>query len=152
MRENEEKERLIPITVRFSPDGYAALSELSEKYNLSKGEIARIAIDDRLISYLGKVAFADPEDGAKIRKETAKISTEMERIRLELNRIGVNFNQLVRLLNTQAKSGTHVLKNGDAEVAAGKDVVTGDEMENLMMRFEQSAIKISNAFSLIAAV
>ena len=42
---------------------------------------------------------------------------------------------------------------GEAEagIHEGRDVIAGDEMENLMMRFEQSAIKISNAFSLIAA-
>ena len=151
MRENEEKEKLIPITVRFSPDGYAALSELSEKYNLSKGEIARIAIDDRLISYLGKVAFADPEDGAEIRKETAKISTEMERIRLELNRIGVNYNQEVRLKNIQAKSGGVPVAE-DGEDGGRHHVVSGNEMESLMLRFEKSAAKIANAFSLIAAI
>ena len=149
--DREEKEKLIPITVRFSPDGYAALTELSEKYSLSKGEIARIAIDDRLISYLGKVAFADPEDGAEIRKETAKISTEMERIRLELNRIGVNYNQEVKLMNTRAKSGG-VPAAEEVEDGGGHHVVSGNEMENLMLRFERSAAKIANAFSLIAAV
>ena len=43
---------------------------------------------------------------------------------------------------------------GEAEagIHAGMDVIAGDEMENLMMRFEQSAAKIANAFRLIAAV
>ena len=135
--------RLIPITVRFTTDGYDAICDLAEQYKMSKAEIVRLATDDRLIKYLGNTVYIDKEQGEAVTLAVGKIGTELEKIRLELNRIGVNYNQAQRLKNIQEKyknrtdfDSIRYRMNEEDEVQSGINAVTEKGIGDLIDRFE----------------
>lgn len=100
---NDNSEELVSLTVRFTRGAYDAFSQIAEKHNMSKAEVIRLAIDNRLLNYLGNVEYVNPKDAEKMRKQIFRVGTELHNINLELNRIGVNFNQQVRLQNIKNK-------------------------------------------------
>ena len=99
MKETDEKkiEQLVPLTIRFPKEVMEVIDFTAKGNNLSKAEIVRISLDDKLSSYLKNLHFVDPVQGEEIRSILGKTMTEIECVRRELHRIGVNFNQTVKL-------------------------------------------------------
>lgn len=142
-REAKPEERMIPITVRFTPDEYDAICYLADKYKMSKAEVVRLATDDRLIKFLGNLIYIDKEQGDKIVRLIGKTGTEIEKIRVELNRIGVNYNQELKLKNLKAKyegrrdyEALQARIQGENDIKKGINVVSERAIKNLINRFE----------------
>ena len=96
--------KLRPITVRFSEDAYAAISDIAEGQGRSMADIVRMAVDDRLITYLDSVRYIDAEQGAEIKSVIKALFDEMAAVKMELHRIGVNYNQDVRLRQLERRT------------------------------------------------
>lgn len=132
--------KLVPVTVRFTADAMDVISEIAEANRMSKAELVRMAVDNRLIKYLENVVFIDAAQGEEIRKLLFELSTFLGEIKLELYRIGVNVNQQTKIKNMQNKFG----------VAAGRISISNApdpsrEMQRIMRRFEITADKVGDA-------
>ena len=98
-----ENTGFIAMTVRISKEIYEVVSSISERHGISKAEAVRLAIDNRLLDYVGKVQYVDPDQGVEIMKLIGRVATEMSKIRMEINRIGVNYNQELKLKHLEKK-------------------------------------------------
>lgn len=132
--------RLVPITVRFTADAMDVIQQIAEANKMSKAELVRMAVDDRLIKYLESVVFIDEDQGEKVRKELYELGTVLGEIKLELNRIGVNINQQTRIKNMQYKYGGAVAKAGEKN-----NLAFSGEMNIIMKRFEDAAKRVGDA-------
>lgn len=101
--DEKKKERLVPITVRFTNGAVEAIADVARRHNMTKAEIIRLALDGKLSSYLENLVYIDDRKAEKIYREVSELGTELEKIRYELNRIGVNYNQEIRLKNIERK-------------------------------------------------
>lgn len=154
--EPNERDRLMPITVRFGEEAMQAIDELAREYEKPKAEIIRAAVDNRLEKYLGAICFIDAAQGAAIRKEIFALASEMQAIKAELRRIGINFNQEIKLRQIEKKQrGGNLfeqMQRKEAEKAALlKENRTLDkaELEALMQRYEAATEKAGDAICLI---
>lgn len=132
--------RLVPITVRFTADAMDVIQQIAEANKMSKAELVRMAVDDRLIKYLESVVFIDEDQGEKVRKELYELGTVLSEIKLELNRIGVNINQQTRIKNMQYKYGGAVAKAGEKN-----NLAFSGEMNIIMKRFEDAVKRVCDA-------
>ena len=94
---------MIPMTVRFSPDVMAIIEQIATEHGMTKADIVRITINDRLEKYIGNTKYVDEKQGAIINKNLVTIGNLLIEARDEMHRIGVNYNQVVRLRNIEAK-------------------------------------------------
>ena len=53
------KNRLVPITVRFTVGAIEAIGDVAHKHSMTKAEIVRLAVDGRLSTYLGSLVYVD---------------------------------------------------------------------------------------------
>ena len=94
---------LVPITVRFSPDAYDAISDIADNHNMSKADLVRRCITGNLAEYLGSVRILDGDQVVEIRAAIRDLFDEVSQVKDELNRIGVNYNQEIHLMNREGK-------------------------------------------------
>lgn len=132
--EQDEGLRLVPTTVRMTADATAAIDEIAAEHHMSRAMVIRLAVDNRLVSYLGQIRYVDSGQGEQIQTLLGQVFTEMDRIRVELNRIGVNYNQAVRALN----SGN--AKSADLPVDAVSNLV--DQFQSCSQKAGESLCRI----------
>lgn len=140
-RENSDNEQLEALTIRFTKDAMAVLEHLSEMNQISKAEIVRYCVDDRLEKHLSSVYVLDINEARRIREEVCKLSTVLQQIRLELNKIGVNYNQQVKQTNIQHKYNekSSVNENTNRDI-----LLLTDSVNELMNRFENETQKVGD--------
>lgn len=131
-----QNDTLIPITVRFTVAAMSVIGEIAEANRMSKAELIRMAVDDRLIKYLEQVIFLEKEEAETVRKELYELGTVLGEIKYELHRIGVNINQQTKIKNMQYKHG---ITAGELDERNNLDF--SDQMENIMRRFEAALKK-----------
>ncbi len=141
----DDIEQLEPITIRFTKDAMAVLGYLAEMNQISKAEIVRYCVDDRLEKHLSRVYVLDNDEAKMIREEVCKLATVLQQIRLELNRIGVNFNQYVKKNNIQHKNSgklmdTHMGTTGNY-IESEYETLFQNKLDNIATRFEESMEK-----------
>lgn len=148
--DEKKKERLVPITVRFTPGAMEAIGDVARRHNMTKAEIVRIAVDGKLSSYLGNLVYVDDRKAQKIYKEVSELGTELEKIRYELNRIGVNYNQEIRLKNIERKyakkSDYESIKRKEKEMDAVRSEslnITPRDLNAIIRRYESALAKAS---------
>lgn len=143
---------LIPMTVRFPEETMSVIDSLAQEFDLGKAEIVRLAVDNRLVKYLGLVRCLNTAQAEEIRRALAGICTEMAEVGSELRRIGVNFNQQVKLehLKQRLEASRTInlrmaVKDEIMELEKGTNVLRKDELDALMMRYEDATRKAGEA-------
>lgn len=154
MQKNEENEqvKLVPITVRFSEGAMKVFDEMAQEHNLSKAEIIRLTVDNRLINYLGNVSFVNHEDAVKIREEMYNLTTELELIKRELNRIGLNFNQELKLKHIEKKyqnlrmnfDDIMMKQKEEEEVKKDTSLLNQEELEALLSKYDDITKRVGD--------
>ncbi len=100
-KEDGTKEKLIPLTTRFTEPTYGIIRDLSIDYNESMAEVTRMATESSLDKYFGNVRWLDNEDAKVINHNIAVTAKLFKDAVFQLRRIGVNYNQDVHLKNLQ---------------------------------------------------
>ena len=100
-----EAEKLVRTEVRFTAEANEALDEIAKENGISKAELIRYIVDNRMNDYLGSIKFIDPEQGDEIRRDIMRVMNELTAVKTELRRIGVNYNQ-------EIKNQNYILKRG----------------------------------------
>lgn len=133
---DRKKDRLYPVTVRFSQPAWEAIREMADEHRISQAELVRMAVSGNLSRYLGDVQIVDKAQGEEIRKAVADLFDATSKVENELHRIGVNYNQEVRMLNIVAKQG-----NGASE---GSRKYPESEIDQVMERYEQAVRQVGD--------
>lgn len=100
---SHQKKTFKRITVGFNEKTYNELCVLAKEFGMSLSAVTRIALEENLRIYFGKVRYIDREQAEEIRKTLIEILDNCRKIYNEANRIGVNYNQEIRLKNAEAK-------------------------------------------------
>ena len=82
---------LKPVTIRFKPNAYYVIKKLAELNGISKTEIIRLSLDNRLNTYCKRNICQSEETELEIRKLTYEVLSEISGIRSELVRIKNNY-------------------------------------------------------------
>lgn len=99
------EDRLVPLTVRFTPDAWDAIRDIAHGNGVSQAELVRMAVSGNLGRYLGAVKLIDKDQAKELKDEITKLFSVMSEVKDELNKIGVNYNQAVKDLNIARKYG-----------------------------------------------
>lgn len=110
--QRSEAEKLVRTEVRFTAEANEALDEIAKEHNISKAQLLRYIVDNRMVDYLGSIKFIDPEQGKKIQQDIMRVMNELTAVKTELRRIGVNYNQEIKNQNQMIKSGVTVAAAG----------------------------------------
>ena len=110
--QKSEAEKLVRTEVRFTPEANEALDEIAKENNISKAQLIRYIVDNRMVDYLGSIKFLDPEQGKNIRRDIMRVMNEVSAVKTELRRIGVNYNQEIKNQNEMLKSGVTIAAAG----------------------------------------
>lgn len=138
-----EAEKLVRTEVRFTAEANKALDEIAEENGISKAELIRYIVDNRMVDYLGSIKFLDPEQGEEIRRDIMRVMNELTAVKTELRRIGVNYNQEIKNQNQMWKSGVAITApNGYLDVQA---------IDKMMEQLDASVEKAGDALWRILA-
>lgn len=156
--EGNEQDRLVPITVRFTEGAMSVIDELAKSHGMTKAEIVRLVVDNRLEAYLSNVIYVEHDDVVQMRKDIASVYDELQAIRTELHRIGVNYNQDVKLRQIEAKYANKInsrvystYDRAKAKVERDKELrevqessgtLNKEELESIMDRYDKVAQKV----------
>ena len=145
------------VTVRMTSDALSVIDELAVNNGRTRSDIIRLAIDNRLATYLPNVTFVEHEDAVAFHDTLASLLTSMEDIRSELHRIGVNYNQelkLKQIAKKYAKVGDefdfdyNAISNRRKEEKAVKSDSSDlkpEELDALLSRYEEATKKVGEA-------
>ena len=137
---------LVAMTVRFDKGAYNVIGDVAKRNGVSKADIVRFVVDNKLEKYLSDIRYIDENQGRTINKNIIKIGNILVSIRDELNRIGVNYNQEVRLKNLQNKIREkeqeigRSIKNGG--VPTMKLMNEKDALEDQKLQIENSSSEL----------
>ena len=133
------EDRLLPITVRFTPDAWEAIRDIARSNCISQAELVRMAVSGNLGRYLGTIRVIDQAQADELKDEIARLFTVMSEIKGEINKIGVNYNQVVKNINIARKYGGR----GAAGNGAGALPPMG-ALDTLMDRYERATEGVSD--------
>lgn len=131
MEVKASEDRLVPLTVRFTPDAWDAIRDIAHSSGVSQAELVRMAVSGNLGRYLGTVKLIDKDQAEALRDEITRLFSVMTEVKDELNKIGVNYNQAVKNLNIARKYG----RTGMEEKGGGTVPPMG-ELDALIGRYE----------------
>ncbi len=137
---NDSKKLTRGTTVRLSPEADQVVRELSDEFKLPYAQIIRIAVEDRLASYLGTVRYIDTETAVTLNNNIAKLGNVMVGIKKELSAIGRNYNQEIRLMNegyVRRHDGAD-RDNEDENRSSHSSVLDVDKVEKLVQQYQRS--------------
>ena len=100
-KEDGTKEKLIPLTTRFTEPTYGIIRDLSIDYNESMAEVTRMATESSLDKYFSVIRWLDHEDAKVINHNIAITAKLFKDAVFQLRKIGVNYNQNTHLTNLQ---------------------------------------------------
>ena len=109
-KEDGTKEKLIPLTTRFTEPTYGIIRDLSLDYNESMAEVTRIATEESLDKYFSVIRWLDHEDAKVINHNIAITAKLFKDAVFQLRKIGVNYNQDVQIKNLQRKIDEYTKK------------------------------------------
>lgn len=137
MGDGRKRDRLLPVTVRFSQEAWEAIRDMAKSSHMSQAELVRMAVVGNLNRYLGDVRILDPDQAEEIRRQVIGLFDAVSRTGSELHRIGVNYNQEVRAINAEAKRGNGTGRDGMAYPKS--------EVDDVIERYERAARKAGEA-------
>ena len=126
--------------VRFTAEANEALDEIAKENNISKAQLIRYIVDNRMVDYLGSIKFIDPEQGDDIQRKVMKLMSDIADVKTELRRIGVNYNQEIKTMNELKKRGIEPSVTGRLDV---------DAVEKLIEKWDDSMRETGGALWLI---
>ena len=135
-----EAEKLVRTEVRFTAEANEALDEIAKENGISKAELIRYIVDNRMNDYLGSIKFIDPEQGDEIRRDIMRVMTA---VKTELRRIGVNYNQ-------EIKNQNYILKRGGT-IATGSSRLNQALLDRAIKQVDESMKKAGDALWRILA-
>lgn len=135
--QRSEAEKLVRTEVRFTAEANEALDEIAKEHNISKAQLLRYIVDNRMVDYLGSIKFIDPEQGKKIQQDIMRVMNELTAVKTELRRIGVNYNQEIKNQNQMIKSGV--------TVAAASGYLDKQAIDKLIEKLDASMEKAGGA-------
>ena len=138
--QRSEAEKLVRTEVRFTAEANEALDEIAKENNISKAQLIRYIVDNRMVDYLGSIKFIDPEQGEEIRRDIMRVMNEVSAVKTELRRIGVNYNQEIKTMNELKKRGIEPSVTGRLDV---------DAVEKLIEKWDDSMRETGGALWLI---
>lgn len=138
--QRSEAEKLVRTEVRFTPEANEALEEIAKENNISKAQLIRYIVDNRMVDYLGSIKFLDPEQGDDIQRKVMKLMSDIADVKTELRRIGVNYNQEIKTMNELKKRGIEPAAMGRLDV---------DAVEKLIEKWDDSMRETGGALWLI---
>ena len=138
--QRSEAEKLVRTEVRFTPEANEALEEIAKENNISKAQLIRYIVDNRMVDYLGSIKFIDPEQGDDIQRKVMKLMSDIADVKTELRRIGVNYNQEIKTMNELKKRGIEPSVTGRLDV---------DAVEKLIEKWDDSMRETGGALWLI---
>ena len=138
-----EAEKLVRTEVRFTAEANEALDEIAKENGISKAELIRYIVDNRMNDYLGSIKFIDPEQGDEIRRDIMRVMNELTAVKTELRRIGVNYNQ-------EIKNQNYILKRGGT-IAIGSSRLNQALLDRAIKQVDESMKKAGDALWRILA-
>ncbi len=138
--QRSEAEKLVRTEVRFTAEANEALDEIAKENNISKAQLIRYIVDNRMVDYLGSIKFIDPEQGDDIQRKVMKLMSDIADVKTELRRIGVNYNQEIKTMNELKKRGIEPSVTGRLDV---------DAVEKLIEKWDDSMRETGGALWLI---
>ena len=135
-----EAEKLVRTEVRFTAEANKALDEIAKENGISKAQLIRYIVDNRMVDYLGSIKFIDPEQGDDIQRKVMKLMSDIADVKTELRRIGVNYNQEIKTMNELKKRGIEPSVTGRLDV---------DAVEKLIEKWDDSMRETGGALWLI---
>ena len=112
---------LKPVTIRFKPKAYYVIKKLAELNGISKTEIIRWSLDNRLNTYCKRNICQSEETDLEIRKLTYDLLSEISGIRSELVRIKNNYILQSKKTEKDSESFENIEKRfNDAAERSGK--------------------------------
>lgn len=149
------KEQLVSMTVRLPESVYSALHGLAKKSGISFAHAVRLAVERKLVNYLGSVRYKDRTQAAEIMAAGKELTEICRDIANNARRIGFNFSQEVRL--NAAKEKYYGIRNDSSKGKRTKELaldeyikekdeiektsLNKDELKNIIERFEEAAEK-----------
>ena len=112
--QTSEATRLVRTEVRFTAEANEALDEIAKENGISKAQLIRYIVDNRMVDYLGAIRYIDPEQGEEIQTEIQELMNVLTAVKTELHRIGVNYNQEIKNQNEILKKGGMIAVSGSA--------------------------------------
>lgn len=131
--QRSEAEKLVRTEVRFTAEANEALEEIAKENGISKAELIRYIVDNRMVDYLGSIKFLDPEQGKEIRRDIMRVMNEISAVKTELRRIGVNYNQ-------EIKNQNYILKKGGT-IGTGSSRLNPALIDNAIKQVDESMKK-----------
>ena len=142
-----DKNALVPMTVRFEKGVYDVIDDIAKRNKVSKADIVRYVVDSKLEKYLGCIRYIDEQQGQTIHQNIITIGNVLVSIRDEMNRIGVNYNQEVKIKNIERKlaenkdAATRSLKYGSSVPKSSYDEKKRLEAEKEKIESSSSELK-----------
>ena len=152
MSDEVKRNVLQPLTVRFTPDAWEAISDIADENHVSMAELVRMSVAGNLYKYLGDIRIIDEEQADEIKRAIITLYGVMSKIENELHRIGVNYNQEVRLKNIEKKYGNRI-GMGTAQMKYQEQMkvveecqgFNKEELDRLIRRYEIATSKVGDA-------
>lgn len=63
--QTSESTRLVRTEVRFTAEANEALDEIAKENGISKAQLIRYIVDNRMVDYLGAIRYIDSETGRR---------------------------------------------------------------------------------------
>lgn len=133
------EDRLVPLTVRFTPDAWDAIRDIAHSNGVSQAELVRMAVSGNLGRYLGTIRIIDQKQADELKDEIMKLFSVISEIKSEINKIGVNYNQVVKNINVARKYG-----GVDAAGDGGNTLPPMGDINVLMDRYERATEGVSD--------
>ena len=138
------------MNIRFTPEVYESLKELSEEFDVSMARIVRLALSDNLSKYLGEVRYVDKEQARQINHNICILGRDLRQIGNQLRRIGINYNQELKLKHIEEKNMSDYEKEqARNQVTKDVELLDKDELESLIARYEKATESLGEALWLI---
>ncbi len=141
---SESEVMSVKRSVRLGREMDKAIDELAQQFGVKWSDIVRLALADKLETYLGSLRYVDEEQGALVLANVTKIGNMIDEIRTELRRIGVNYNQEIRLRNAAKKEGKEYADRMRGDLM-DQQTLGVDRIEKLLAKFDKSADKVGAA-------
>lgn len=87
------------LTLRMSDETFDAIESIAERYRISKSDVVRMALEDRLNEL--PTTTMSQHDYMRLLKTIDMFKTELSKVDSSIAKVGVNINQITRVINQQ---------------------------------------------------
>lgn len=161
----ETNEKMIPLTVRFTPTEAETFRDLVVERGISLSALIRHSACNNVAKCLGDIWYVDRKQAAEIDAHIVTVGNIMRNIYVELHRIGCNYNQEIKLRQIQKKReelaaerrrflrpGSYdwcvgeediALNDEEEKIKASSELLSVDKIDEMLARYEDATRKAS---------